>query len=365
MGGVFEISLLINNMRPNFGKLEDGVLLKEQILDETSTIIARELSASVAAKEILNDALAGKSVLLVDSVLGKFDEFAQNAIDRLNEQGWEELTRLIIQKAFGRQFPRHEEMFRRFLGQELKVIDVRKKKQNINISDREIGMMMLSGSPANVTDALTDPHKKVLGEEFPHGYVYNKTVELYRAADELNIPIIGICYGHQVLSAQRGSEIYKLPSRFGGRVAVETTNTSHRLVAGVLGAEWPLSGEVPVSHGDAVKYNPRQSALFLTTSGEDPAVTHGLIHIPDKPGFPKLSGDDIDADAQTVHGLLVDGLGVALSVQGHPEMEQGRLLEFAINRDVRVFKDTEPRQLGVDYLMMMAKFVQKYGSVKN
>lgn len=170
-------------MEKKFLSSKEGTRYKEQILDETSGRIERDLEAAKAARKIFADALAGKSVLLVDSVLGKIDQGSKKAISELHDRGWDELTQLILQKAFGGRIPGHTDFFQKLFGEDIKmdVVDIRERKRAPEATN--IGVFVFSGSPANVSDALVRPKEKAW-EGYTHGFVYDVTTQLYRKAQE-------------------------------------------------------------------------------------------------------------------------------------------------------------------------------------
>jgi GMP synthase (glutamine-hydrolysing) len=83
---------------------------------------------------------------------------------------------------------------------------------------------------------------------------------------ELGIPILGICYGHQLLAEKLGGEVSRTDIREYGKTDLEVVDP------GLLLAELPMRQTVWMSHGDSVK---RAPAGFKVTSctGSSPVAS--------------------------------------------------------------------------------------------
>jgi GMP synthase (glutamine-hydrolysing) len=87
--------------------------------------------------------------------------------------------------------------------------------------------LVLSGSPASVNEADAP---RINEEIF-----------------DLGIPILGICYGQQLLAAHLGGKVERAAQREFGRAELRIERTSHPLLAGI-----PEQSVVWMSHGDRV-----------------------------------------------------------------------------------------------------------------
>jgi len=132
------------------------------------------------------------------------------------------------------------------------------------IPDPDFTGIVLSGSPASVHDS---------GAPGPPSNLF-----------DLNLPILGICYGAQWIAAHSGGRVERSNHREYGRAMLRVCQTPHPLFKGV-------SGESPIwmSHGDAITQ--------LGEGMEVLAVT-----------------DDIPVAAFSVNGKAIFGL------QFHPEV---------------------------------------------
>jgi len=101
---------------------------------------------------------------------------------------------------------------------------------------------------------------------------------------ELNVPVLGICYGMQLLAAHFGGHVEKSGKREYGR-AIVIADEGHDLFAGIK--EWPMP--VWMSHGDCVK--------------EVPSSFRGIAHSHNSP-----------------NAAMADFDNRVLGVQFHPEV---------------------------------------------
>ena len=109
-----------------------------------------------------------------------------------------------------------------------------KKARNLNIFNEKIKGIILSGGPLNVYD----------GNKFK----FNKKIL------NLKIPILGICFGHQIISKVLGGKVKKSKYREFGSAKVKKKNNSH-LVKNFFNSK--NTSDVWMSHADQVSKLPR------------------------------------------------------------------------------------------------------------
>ena len=109
-----------------------------------------------------------------------------------------------------------------------------KKAKNLNIFNEKIKGIILSGGPLNVYD----------GNKFK----FNKKIL------NLKIPILGICFGHQIISKVLGGKVKKSKYREFGSAKVKKKNNSH-LVKNFFNSK--NTSDVWMSHADQVSKLPR------------------------------------------------------------------------------------------------------------
>ena len=130
---------------------------------------------------------------------------------------------------------------------------IRKKKiyceiHPFNISKKKIEnfspkALILSGGPASTTT------KKSLE---PNNYIYS-----------LNIPILGICYGHQLLCKHFGGKVKSSKSREFGKALIKI-RTNSRIFQGTYNKNKQY--QVWMSHGDKVSQLPKSFNVIASTS---------------------------------------------------------------------------------------------------
>ena len=133
---------------------------------------------------------------------------------------------------FGSQFTQLIARRIRELGAYSEIVSHKKSKSIKNIS--KIKVIILSGGPMSV-----------YGIKQPS---YNKKIL------NMNIPVLGICFGHQIISKQLGGSVKKSKSREYGLVKVKKLNTS-LLTEGFFNKN--KTSDVWMSHSDEVTKIPK------------------------------------------------------------------------------------------------------------
>ncbi|MDE6300477.1 MAG: glutamine-hydrolyzing GMP synthase [Muribaculaceae bacterium] len=80
-------------------------------------------------------------------------------------------------------------------------------------------------------------------------------------------PVLGICYGAQMLAYQNGGSVESAPSREYGRAILERVDESDALMAGILPGE-----TVWMSHGDTITRLPESFRIIASTESVDCAA---------------------------------------------------------------------------------------------
>ena len=85
---------------------------------------------------------------------------------------------------------------------------------------------------------------------------------------EVGVPILGICYGAQLLTQQLGGEVSRTGRGEYGRTPLNVTGSSPLFV------DWPGNGEVWMSHGDAITTVPPGFVATATSPDAPVAALH-------------------------------------------------------------------------------------------
>jgi GMP synthase (glutamine-hydrolysing) len=85
---------------------------------------------------------------------------------------------------------------------------------------------------------------------------------------ELGIPILGLCYGAQLMALQLGGTVSRTGQGEYGRTALSQTSSSP------LCPDWPATSSVWMSHGDAITVVPEGFVATATTTGAPVAAMH-------------------------------------------------------------------------------------------
>ncbi len=85
---------------------------------------------------------------------------------------------------------------------------------------------------------------------------------------ELGIPILGLCYGAQLIATQLGGTVARTGNGEYGRTELSLTGSSP------LCLDWPATSEVWMSHGDAITEVPPGFVATATSAGAPVAAMH-------------------------------------------------------------------------------------------
>ena len=85
---------------------------------------------------------------------------------------------------------------------------------------------------------------------------------------ELGIPVLGLCYGAQLMALQLGGTVSRTGQGEYGRTALSLT------AASPLCPDWPVSSSVWMSHGDAITEVPAGFVATATSPGAPVAAMH-------------------------------------------------------------------------------------------
>lgn len=104
----------------------------------------------------------------------------------------------------------------------------------------EVKGLILSGSPCSVRDA-----------DHP-----NPDISLYRG----QVPVLGVCYGAQLLAHENGGEVLPSTIREYGRALLSEVHATNRLMK-----EITIGSQVWMSHGDTIKHIPNNFEIIAST----------------------------------------------------------------------------------------------------
>jgi GMP synthase (glutamine-hydrolysing) len=85
---------------------------------------------------------------------------------------------------------------------------------------------------------------------------------------ELGIPILGLCYGAQLIATQLGGTVARTGNGEYGRTELSLTGSSPLCI------DWPATSEVWMSHGDAITEVPPGFVATATSAGAPVAAMH-------------------------------------------------------------------------------------------
>lgn len=219
----------------------------------------------VAQAEIA-DTLNGKTIAVIDNTIAGYSDKLEPVLANLRggslaEQDYGEY---IFQTLLGGLLPQTgAEMFQLWFGEGVKLVNV--PVRTAKHLPPNISGVVITGSPSSVItpDVVTQANYHFLTQ-----------------AQQLGLPVLGICYGHQVISAALGGAVQTLvQGRQMGVCATQITNDGMELLTRVFGPtvkQLNLAGNVSVLNHDAVtKYGAHSTALMLADKTN---INQGALH---------------------------------------------------------------------------------------
>lgn len=240
--------------------------------------LKENLPQLLAAQTEFAQALPAGRVLLVDHTLGRVANAARAQAATMAQTpnlNPEVADYLKDVQEFG--LPEHtHELYRQFFGLDLPMVS--HKITEAGLPDLNgVSCVILSGSPANISTALADPTAEI-APGCSNKDVLDRSSAVVRLAMQKNIPVIGMCYGHQVMSYVMGGEVHRFPSPSMGLIELSIPDPAQQLLK-----QWNLdaelfSGTVPAFHQDHAVLSSRSQSMFeaqLSMGVTNYAAAHG------------------------------------------------------------------------------------------
>lgn len=344
--------------RPLWGASKREIKQTTEMAHES---VHRHLRSLEGAQKELAEIAAGKSILVIDAGLEVPTRNIEKRLRLLRENKWHQMADLLVKKLLGGKVPESAaEFFSLFFGRDVNLINAPLDQTSVDALESS-DAVVFSGSPGNVTDALCNisGEKKVReGFDVTHRLILERSKHLYKKAGELGLPVLGVCYGHQLVTSSEGGEITKMEAPRKKWEEIKPTEYGAELVAGTF-ADYDRSGKIgsmPVYHGDHAIANPERSAVILRSSDVDASIVHGVLHLS---GTEEQFSGDPKKDAEIMRRILGEGLGGALTMQAHPELSGLHpFTEFVLTGSDSSFKEVDT--LAEDMLALINNFLKSH-----
>ena len=176
-------------------------------------------------------------------------------------------------------------------------LGLRLRTPRLHIVDVERGDAL--PDPDEVSGAILTGSASMVTERLPWS---ERTAGWIRNAMDVDLPLLGVCYGHQLMSHALGGRVDYLP---GGREMGTVPLTTHEPAAtDALGVALPASFHAHTTHEQSVLELPR-GAVTLASSARDP---HHLVrygkHAVSTQFHPEFSAEVMRAYIRRKHDVL-------------------------------------------------------------
>ncbi|MGA7438139.1 MAG: glutamine amidotransferase [Luteibacter sp.] len=176
-------------------------------------------------------------------------------------------------------------------------LGLRLRLPRLHIVDVEHGDTL--PNPDDVSGAILTGSASMVTERLPWS---ERTAGWIRDAMDIDLPLLGVCYGHQLMSHALGGRVDYLP---GGREMGTVPLTTHEPAAtDMLGVALPATFHAHTTHEQSVLELPR-GAVSLASSARDP---HHLVrygkHAISTQFHPEFSAEVMRAYIRRKHDVL-------------------------------------------------------------
>lgn len=304
-----------------------------------------------------------KNLLIVDSSFGFTKHFWEKISNIARQEGIEDLLNLYIAKLFDGKKPQNAyDLFTIFFGSSVNLIhwDINNKKPT-----KKIDAMLFTGSPANIsfTNDNCRLHELVCEQtNHSHFNVQEKLTKIYEQAIKKNIPVLGVCYGHQLISHKNGGQILRLDEEQKGFKKLNTKNIYEKKIVSTISQEKikKINGEIAVFHSDVVIPNTKNSASLLEIKTGNKIVSHALIHHNPENKQEEFTGKKTH-DLQIIQNKINNRKHLALTFQGHPETSgYGQWLEYSKELSLESLEKSHHNIMAPEVLELFLSFLQNY-----
>lgn len=285
--------------------------IKEMSLLES---IKKHHESLFAAQERFFSVQKNKKVLVIDLAFHYPGQLVEQAIEKLNKVGREDISEIYQEHMLKHQgFMSTGKIYQNFLGDRIKIDTYEIGKDLYEIDCSQYSVIMFTGSPSCIGEALRNPHSKVLGKlDVTNLEVVEQSLKIYKQAQKLNLPAIGICYGHQLISYANGAEIGVVnPRQRGLREITKYNDYSDQILREIKNKDYQ-AGYVPVFHQEQVSKVSNNSIELFGSPGIE--VKYGLLHS-NHINFTKM----LESDTTQIANVFAEKKHIALTFQCHPE----------------------------------------------
>lgn len=320
-------------------QIEPNPPIEDKIINKSE----HEYSIILEIQRYLKEVIGNKVVVLIDATLEedkKVFEIGKSKLEKLPK----------LKNYYFSRFNYNEmctsSLYKILLGKDIRlsmysILD----NENIFIN-HDVGLIIFSGSSADVTTALQAPNREIFSTKISHGEVFSNMSGIYKEAQVQSIPIFASCYGHHVISYINGLHIRNTGVFTTKNIQIEIEQSINKL----LNPQNLLQkGTIPYYHGEVVE-GTSNIDLFEYDNHPIKSINHGGIF---------FDGEKYEY----LNDALTAGVSFSLSIQGHPEYALLEPLFTAVFSESQIAY-SENNSLTPSILMILSNLLNTYNSRK-
>lgn len=298
------------------------------------------------AQQQFSSVMKGKRIVVFDFGCDVPTNNQKKYYEILKHRGHEALADMLVQTGLGGSIPENASGFFRLLfGEEVQLHHV-SCTTDTPIDMHDVALVVFSGSPCMISEV----HTETASER--DTLLYSQAMNILERVIECQIPLFGVCFGHQIVSEYIGGQITKMPLKKKSWQELIPETHGKNVVEATLEKAYSIlpSGYVPVYHSESTSVNTCQSLPVYQSSCDD-AIVHAAIHIhPDAGSFVGLA----QTDANVLRHAIRSNQFIAVTVQSHPELVAVHpFAEFADTGDDEVFARACEHNLIADDILQL------------
>lgn len=321
------------------------------------------------AQEHFREVIKDQRVFLVNNTFNFVVDVLHRGLKKLREAGFPEMADLYEAELFQHHLPKRSlDIFKNYVGINTKFLELDiTKKYTTAFTDASC--VFFSGSSAHVSYGVERPEEYVEVDEVrneagvTHGHVLTNAMRLYEDAAAHNLPVVGMCYGHQMITHHQGGKVIREGEQTMklGMERIAFTQRGRDVLTTLLPAiELPQKGIIAAYHEEATVLNSKKSLGIMEATDRNEHIMHASIHIADGE-----FSESTEKNLSILHGIFDEGRHFAFTLQGHPEYTAlSPIILYGYTNNFNDFLVDHGKMITSETLHMISGLLEKHKSFR-